>query len=132
MLIEREDESSGRITYARAFVDEEGAGGIKSDRECKPYVMCLAEIKVGELIRIPDNGERRLALALELQLSWATPDLFDVEYAERLRAIWRKSVEFDGPSPSFEEPADEVSYEFRKRLVPYLGLHIKRLKRATK
>lgn len=132
MLVRRKEESQGRITHARTFLHEVGSGGIPSDSECSPYVKCLAEIRLGESVRIPDNGEPRLGLALELQSSWATPDLFDLEYTIRLRESWQQNIDFHGPDPSFETPAKEFNYEFTRRLVPYLGLHIKRLKRAAK
>jgi hypothetical protein len=132
MLIKRKDESRGKIAYARAFMREDEPRGVSADNVCWPYVECLAKIRVGELIRIPDNGEPRLALSQGLQSSWVTPDLFDPEFAERLREEWRRSVEFHGPAPTFEEPKDELSYEFKRRLVPYLDVHIERLRRASR
>lgn len=131
MLVRREDDAQGKISHARAILHEVGVGGVPSDSECALFVDCLARIRVGELVRIPDNGEEQLALAQELQSSWATPELFDLEFVVRLRESWQQTVDFYGSNPSFDAPAQEVNYEFIRRLVPYLGVHIERLKRGA-
>ena len=131
MLIDRRDEGYGEIMTARAMIHERHLTDDElTDEGCDDFAMCLAGIRVGQSVPIPQTESDTLAVSQELYSPWADPRLFDPEYVKELTTLYRQRVDSYGSEPTFESPMQRVNYQFAANLIPYLRDRAARLQEA--
>jgi hypothetical protein len=119
MVVEREDENSGKIVYVRSIEHDFHVDGTREDPGCSDYIQCLAGIRLGKTIAMP-QAEDRAAVAQELFSPWVDKRLYNPQFARELAADYRRQVIGLGENPHFKTPSDKAKYLLAVDLAQYL------------
>jgi hypothetical protein len=81
MVVNRINEYEGEIVYGRARSvppEEAEIPAERIDEGCRSYIGCLAHIRIGTKLPIPDARWSSVAISQHLQSHWRAPELADV------------------------------------------------------